>query len=276
MRPHWYVLVIVSSFSSPYYEVMSTISSTLHTFPINQANWVDRPTSHTSGPYYNEDYINLEWWVQISSWVMDCHCIVSIPQHIDKKLKHSSFKELFDFEDLKLEQWQSMNQRRQKIIESRMLTPTPPWQCQKVNGHHCPNCKYSSSFWLCFRSLLQAWSSILSSINLYEKLALLKEMIEKLVITLVLSCVNNQFLIHIQSNKSYSTQESVFFLAESSTVVIWGSLSDRFGRRPILLLGPLGLSFSMLFFGTSTTYVPLVISRFCQGLFNGCVGGYIA
>ena len=88
--------------------------------------------------------------------------------------------------------------------------------------------------------------------------------------------VSNGFLIHIQSNKSYSTLEPVFFLAESSTVVIWGSLSDRFGHRPILLLGPLGLTFSMLSFGTSTTYTPLVISRFCQGLFNGCVGGYIA
>ena len=58
--------------------------------------------------------------------------------------------------------------------------------------------------------------------------------------------------------------------------MIWGSLSDRIGRRPVLLLGPFGLSLSMLFFGTSTTYVPLVISRFCQGLFNGCIGGYIA
>ena len=58
--------------------------------------------------------------------------------------------------------------------------------------------------------------------------------------------------------------------------MMWGSLSDRFGRKPVLLLGPLGLSFSMLFFGTSTTYLPLVVSRFCQGLFNGCVGGCIA
>jgi MFS family permease len=41
-----------------------------------------------------------------------------------------------------------------------------------------------------------------------------------------------------------------------------------------MLLGPLGLSFSMLLFGTSTTYIFLVISRFCQGFFNGCVGEY--
>ena len=154
--------------------------------------------------------------------------------------------------------------------------PTPPWQCQIVNRPHCPNCKYLSSFWLFFRSLLQPWSSFLSSINLYEKLASLKGMNERLVITLVLSCVNNHFSIRIQFNPINHSQESAFFVAESSTVVIWGSLSDRFRRRPILLLGPLGLSFSMLSFGSSTTYLPLVISRLCQGLFNGCVGGYIA
>ena len=97
---------------------------------------------------------------------------------------------------------------------------------------------------------------------------------ERLVIMLVLSCVNIQFLIYIQSNKSCS-QESVFFLAECSTAVMWGFLSDRFGRRPVLLLGPLGLAFSMLSFGSSTTYALLVISRFCQGSFNGYIGEYI-
>jgi len=66
--------------------------------------------------------------------------------------------------------------------------------------------------------------------------------------------------------------ESVFFFAECFTVVQWGYLSDRLGRRPVLLLGPLGLTLSMLFFGASTTYVPLVISRFFQGVFNGSIG----
>ena len=56
---------------------------------------------------------------------------------------------------------------------------------------------------------------------------------------------------------------------------MWGLLSDRFGRRPALLLGPLGLAFSMLSFGSSTTYALLLISRSCQGLFNGYIGEYI-
>ncbi|KAF4614258.1 hypothetical protein D9613_007947 [Agrocybe pediades] len=55
--------------------------------------------------------------------------------------------------------------------------------------------------------------------------------------------------------------ESAFFLAEGLTVVQWGYLSDRYGRRPILLYGPLGLAVAMLIFGTSTVFWPLVLSR---------------
>lgn len=71
-------------------------------------------------------------------------------------------------------------------------------------------------------------------------------------------------------------QESVFFFAECCTVVQWGYLSDRLGRRPVLLLGPLGLTFSMLFFGSSTTFVSLVVSRLFQGVFNGSIGECIS
>ncbi|KAF9480013.1 major facilitator superfamily multidrug-resistance, DHA1 sub-family [Pholiota conissans] len=66
--------------------------------------------------------------------------------------------------------------------------------------------------------------------------------------------------------------ESAFFLSESLTVVQWGYLSDRYGRRPILLIAPLGLGFAMLIFGMSTTYWPLVVARCFQGAFNGNVG----
>jgi MFS family permease len=38
------------------------------------------------------------------------------------------------------------------------------------------------------------------------------------------------------------------FFAEAFTVIQWGYLSDRFGRRPVLLLAPLGLAASMLSF----------------------------
>ncbi|KAF4614192.1 hypothetical protein D9613_007944 [Agrocybe pediades] len=66
--------------------------------------------------------------------------------------------------------------------------------------------------------------------------------------------------------------ESTFFFTECMTVVQWGYLSDRFGRRPVLLSAPLGLAFSMLVFGSSQTFWPLVWSRCFQGIFNGSIG----
>ncbi|KAJ3867400.1 major facilitator superfamily domain-containing protein [Lentinula novae-zelandiae] len=66
--------------------------------------------------------------------------------------------------------------------------------------------------------------------------------------------------------------ESAFFLAECFTVMLWGMASDRFGRRPILLLGPLGLFISTLCFGLSTQYRELIIFRSIQGAFNGNIG----
>jgi len=56
------------------------------------------------------------------------------------------------------------------------------------------------------------------------------------------------------------------------TVVQWGYLSDRYGRRPVLLTAPLGLTVAMLGFGTSTTFWPLVAFRCFQGIFNGGIG----
>ncbi|KAJ3880341.1 MFS general substrate transporter [Lentinula edodes] len=66
--------------------------------------------------------------------------------------------------------------------------------------------------------------------------------------------------------------ESVFFLAECLTVLMWGMASDRFGRRPILLIGPLGLFFGAIGFGLSTSYSQLVLFRSIQGAFNGNIG----
>ncbi|KAJ6577492.1 major facilitator superfamily domain-containing protein [Mycena capillaripes] len=66
--------------------------------------------------------------------------------------------------------------------------------------------------------------------------------------------------------------ESAFFLAESVTVFQFGRLSDIYGRRPILLLGPLGLGISMLGFGLSKTFWWLFFFRCIQGACNGNIG----
>ncbi|KAF8305055.1 MFS general substrate transporter [Clavulina sp. PMI_390] len=47
--------------------------------------------------------------------------------------------------------------------------------------------------------------------------------------------------------------ESLFYVAQGLTVFHWGRLSDSLGRRPVILLGTLGLSLSLLAFGFTTT-----------------------
>ncbi|KAL0945405.1 hypothetical protein HGRIS_000897 [Hohenbuehelia grisea] len=66
--------------------------------------------------------------------------------------------------------------------------------------------------------------------------------------------------------------ESVFYIAECATVLLWGRASDHWGRRPILLAGTIGLAMAMLGFGLSTHFWMLVVSRCAQGAFNGNIG----
>jgi MFS family permease len=52
----------------------------------------------------------------------------------------------------------------------------------------------------------------------------------------------------------------------------WGRLSDRFGRRPILLAGLLGNTVSIILFGYSTTLLSSIVFRSLNGLLNGNTG----
>ncbi|WP_168122002.1 MFS transporter [Paenibacillus sp. HB172176] len=57
---------------------------------------------------------------------------------------------------------------------------------------------------------------------------------------------------------------------------IWGNLSDRIGRRPIILTGLLGFSASFLLFGLSAGDMTLMyLSRSLGGLFSGAVASVI-
>ncbi|KAM6503907.1 Major facilitator superfamily domain containing protein [Amanita muscaria] len=62
---------------------------------------------------------------------------------------------------------------------------------------------------------------------------------------------------------------SVAPIAEATSVILWGMASDRVGRRPILMFGPLGLALAILAFGMSTQYWLLVIFHFSVGVFSG-------
>ncbi|KAK4169621.1 major facilitator superfamily domain-containing protein [Cladorrhinum sp. PSN259] len=62
---------------------------------------------------------------------------------------------------------------------------------------------------------------------------------------------------------------SAFALAQLTTNLFWGYLSDRIGRKPVMLVGTflLGLCFS--FFGFCTKYWQLILVQVAMGLLNG-------
>ncbi|KAI9833783.1 MAG: hypothetical protein M1819_003516 [Sarea resinae] len=65
---------------------------------------------------------------------------------------------------------------------------------------------------------------------------------------------------------------SAFTIAEFSTGVLWGRLSDRLGRKPVLLFGLAGTGLSMLMFGFARNLPMALIGRALGGLLNGNIG----
>ncbi|KAL7627532.1 hypothetical protein AAE478_001725 [Parahypoxylon ruwenzoriense] len=65
---------------------------------------------------------------------------------------------------------------------------------------------------------------------------------------------------------------SSFALAEALMGMYWGGLSDRIGRKPVLLLGCIGTMFSMVMVGFATNIWVALFGRALGGLLNGNIG----
>lgn len=61
---------------------------------------------------------------------------------------------------------------------------------------------------------------------------------------------------------------SIFATMQFIFAPIWGSLSDRIGRKPVLMLGILGNAFAMLFMGLSNNLWTLFASRALAGILS--------
>lgn len=62
---------------------------------------------------------------------------------------------------------------------------------------------------------------------------------------------------------------SAFSLAEAITGMFWGALSDKVGRKPVLLCGSAGTALSMLIIGFARSFWVAIAGRLIGGLLNG-------
>lgn len=65
---------------------------------------------------------------------------------------------------------------------------------------------------------------------------------------------------------------SAFALAECLAGPVWGRLSDKYGRKPILLTGLAGTGISVLVFGFAQNLQTALLARALGGLLNGNIG----
>ncbi|KAK4463688.1 major facilitator superfamily domain-containing protein [Cladorrhinum samala] len=65
---------------------------------------------------------------------------------------------------------------------------------------------------------------------------------------------------------------SAFTFAEFCTSVFWGRLSDKIGRKPVLLMGMGGTGLSVLIFGFSPNLWVALLARALGGFLNGNIG----
>ncbi|OWM73576.1 hypothetical protein CDL15_Pgr026675 [Punica granatum] len=65
---------------------------------------------------------------------------------------------------------------------------------------------------------------------------------------------------------------SSFMVGRGLTSVFWGMLADRYGRKPVILIGTFSIAILNVLFGLSTSLWMALVTRFPLGCFNGLVG----
>ncbi|KDQ08828.1 hypothetical protein BOTBODRAFT_118022 [Botryobasidium botryosum FD-172 SS1] len=86
----------------------------------------------------------------------------------------------------------------------------------------------------------------------------------------------NEFMLHLKVTEDphhvgyYSgAVESIYALTQLFSIYYWAKISDRRGRRPVIILCSLGMALGTLFFGLSERLAVALISRGIAGFFSG-------
>ncbi|KAF2430260.1 MFS general substrate transporter [Tothia fuscella] len=65
--------------------------------------------------------------------------------------------------------------------------------------------------------------------------------------------------------------ESIFSIVQMCTMIYWGRLADKYGRKPVLVISLVGVALAVTLFGTSQNIWQMVLFRSLGGLFSGSV-----
>ncbi|GKT56468.1 major facilitator superfamily transporter [Colletotrichum tofieldiae] len=65
--------------------------------------------------------------------------------------------------------------------------------------------------------------------------------------------------------------ESMFSLAQALVMIFWGKLSDRVGRKPVLVFSLVGVTLATSIFGMAQTIWQMVLFRCLAGVFGGTI-----
>jgi MFS family permease len=83
------------------------------------------------------------------------------------------------------------------------------------------------------------------------------------------SVKTNAASIFLPQSLTICVQASAFFVAQVFTAPIYGAVSDRIGRKPVLLFGLVGSAVCTVVFGTASNIYVAIVSRVLCGVFNG-------
>ncbi|KAH7411708.1 major facilitator superfamily domain-containing protein [Phaeosphaeria sp. MPI-PUGE-AT-0046c] len=65
--------------------------------------------------------------------------------------------------------------------------------------------------------------------------------------------------------------ESLFSLTQMCVMISWGRASDRWGRKPVLVISLIGIAIAMALFGMSQSLWQMIVARCFAGVFAGTV-----